>query len=57
MDEEIENFLKEMADNYVSQISDDPEENECQDCGMSEKLHEVMPHFTCGNFKDGRDSK
>ena len=53
-EDEINEYLKKVADNYEAQVSDDPEENECLDCTMSEKLHEVFPKLTCGNFQDGR---
>ena len=48
----IEEYLKNNQTNAVVVI--DPMGNECLECTMSEKLHEVCPELTCGNFQDGR---
>lgn len=51
MNKETDEFFEKIADEYVPTKSDDPEENECADCGMTEKAHEVIPQITCGRFK------
>jgi hypothetical protein len=52
--DELNEYCKKIADEYKPNVSDDPMENECMECTMSEKLHEIHPEWTCGKFKDGR---
>ena len=52
MKKETDEFLESMAEEYVPTKSEDPEENECADCGMTEKAHKVIPQITCGNFQE-----
>lgn len=50
-DDKIENYLKKVVDTIMPQRSKDPEENECLNCFMTEKSHQVGLPIACDNFE------
>ena len=53
----VHDYLIGRADNYKTKVSDDPDENECGACSMSETMHTNNPKNTCGRFVDGRTAE
>ncbi len=47
----VEDYLRDVSDSYQPQYSDDPMENECATCTMSEESHKRFPKNTCDEFK------
>ncbi len=49
--DKIEKYLKKVTDSYIPERSKDPMENECLNCSMTEKSHQLKLPIACEEFK------